>query len=176
MVLGGCRVTAENDETPRTDLGNPKLESIDPDLVDQLQKQGIYPMSIGTDGETWSISVFRPDQRALAAIRELLGTDLVVIEEKESFFIRGQITDINQDDNSRIQIFIENSDASDKACISMADYTKIQRTIIHQGREVTEILGYSDLEVGQTVEVWVVGYILATVPPKASAAIINIIE
>ncbi len=155
----------------------------------ELYESGVHFTMASERDSVLNITVFDADQRAINKINEIMGGDVEVVvwdsEGLEELFVRGEITEKkNSDDEARRlgRILVEGSEEdtrTDKAYISVIQPTKIISYMQQPGyleKKGRRALTFDDLEVGQTVEVWVMGIIRDSYPPSAPAKEILIMD
>ncbi|MDW7651218.1 MAG: hypothetical protein SCK29_11700 [Bacillota bacterium] len=153
--------------------------------LSELEEQGIYWMGNWEEDGVMHLSVFGADQRALQIIRQIAGPEIVVWHEPESLFVRGKITNIQDPVNPEYTLLTmlvegeEDEDTqTDRAYVSVSAMTKIigyQPLTEGFDSRGLRVLDYTQLKVGQEVEVHIVGMILQSLPPQVSASQILIL-
>ncbi|MTI95102.1 MAG: hypothetical protein FH749_06380 [Firmicutes bacterium] len=173
LILAACGQNA-----PARNNKNINPPELTQQQLNELREQGVHVMTAWPEGDTLYLNVLEPSQRAVAKIYELTGENVVIIKEEARFFIRGEITEIN-DSEDRRTLLIENGDVDseyDKAYISVNEYTKILVPRERHSQEVAEALCQQALETGQLVEIAIVGPVAESYPPQAGAGIVKIID
>lgn len=149
--------------------------------INELEREGIYIKSHWENEGVSNVTISGADQRTIYKIHEIMGEDTVIWEAEESLFIQGKITEINVSDDSEhfgsIKVEGIQGEKIESAVISIYQETKILHLMdMESSIEKQRALTFTDLEKGQTVEVWIVGVILLTKPPLAGASKIFITE
>ncbi len=179
---GGIERRGPGERPEREYVTGPSAEQIlGAGFMEELLDEGVYIISAGTvqkDGEpVLNITGYRMDQRAIRMIKGRIKEDIEVEihESEEILFIEGTISEIETDEQGIPgKIFVEGSvgHLEESAHIFIADYTRILKE-----NEAEKIAcGAAELAQGQKVRVKIVGIVLTSLPPQASAGTISILS